>query len=235
MSVSTNQITNLVTLSDPRSPAAEAYRNLRTNIQFSSLDRELRAILLTSARPDEGKSETIANLAVTFAQAGNSVLLVDCDLRRPQLHNIFGVRQEPGLTNVVLEAGGLSSPKSGTARSGAFRFPFVETGVANLRLLPAGQQPPNPAEILGSNLMRELVEKLKEEADYVFFDAPPLLAVTDAAVLATKLDAVLLVLKAGKTRRDDAKEAKEQLEKVRANILGVVLNNVKGGPARYSY
>jgi non-specific protein-tyrosine kinase len=231
-SASSNQATRLVTLSDPRSPAAEAFRDLRTSIQFSSLDRQLRAILLTSARPDENKSETLANLAVSFAQAGNRVLMVDCDLRRPRLHAIFGARQEPGLTNVILEAGGLNPASKNRA---AASLPTQETGVPDLRLLSAGTQPPNPAEILGSNLMREIIEQLRNEADYIFFDAPPLLAVTDAALLSSRLDGVLLVLKANKTRRDDAREAKEHLEKVRANIIGVVLNDVKGGTNRFSY
>ncbi len=233
--INNTQLETLVTLADPQSPAAEAFRNLRTNIQFSSLDKQLRAILLTSARPDEGKSETVANLAITFAQAGNSVALVDCDLRRPRLHTIFGVSLEPGLTNVVLDAGGLTSVAAKNGAANSFKFPFVQTGVPNLKLLPAGPLPPNPAEIMGSNLMREIIERLRDEADYIFFDAPPLLAVTDAAVFSTKLDGVLLVLKANKTKRDDAKEAKEQLAKVRANVLGVVLNNVKEGATRYRY
>jgi non-specific protein-tyrosine kinase len=228
-------IEKLVTLADPRSPAAEAYKDLRTNIQFSGLDRQLRALLITSARPDEGKSETLANLAVSFAQAGNKVLMIDCDLRRPSLHILFGLEQEPGLSNVILEAGGLASSSKSGSGIGSIKFPIEETGVPNLRLLPAGLQAPNPAEILGSNLMREIIEQLRGEADYLFFDSPPLLAVTDAAVLSTRLDGVLLTLKANKTKRDDAKEAKEQLEKVRANIVGVVLNEVKSGANRYSY
>lgn len=225
----------MVTLADPRSPAAEAYKDLRTNIQFSGLDRQLRALLITSARPDEGKSETLANLAVSFAQAGNKVLMIDCDLRRPSLHILFGLEQEPGLSNVILEAGGFASSSKNGSGIGSIKFPILETGVPNLRLLPAGLQAPNPAEILGSNLMREIIEQLRGEADYLFFDSPPLLAVTDAAVLSTRLDGVLLTLKANKTKRDDAKEAKEQLEKVRANIVGVVLNEVKSGANRYSY
>ncbi|MEI7556167.1 CpsD/CapB family tyrosine-protein kinase [Candidatus Chlorohelix sp.] len=229
---SINGVEKLVTLADPRSPAAEAYKDLRTNIQFSGLDRQLRALLITSARPDEGKSETLANLAVSFAQTGNKVLMIDCDLRRPSLHILFGLEQEPGLSNVILEAGGLGSASKNSA---AIKFPIQETGVPNLRLLPAGLQAPNPAEILGSNLMREIIEQLRGEADYLFFDSPPLLAVTDAAVLSTRLDGVLLTLKANKTKRDDAKEAKEQLEKVRANIIGVALNEVKSGATRYSY
>lgn len=166
-------IEKLVTLADPRSPAAEAYKDLRTNIQFSGLDRQLRALLITSARPDEGKSETLANLAVSFAQAGNKVLMIDCDLRRPSLHILFGLEQEPGLSNVILEAGGFASSSKNGSGIGSIKFPILETGVPNLRLLPAGLQAPNPAEILGSNLMREIIEQLRGEADYLFFDSPP--------------------------------------------------------------
>ena len=221
----------MVMLADPHSPAAEAYRTLRTNIQFSSLDKPIRTLLVTSARPDEGKSLAVANLAVTFAQMGSTVALIDADLRRPALHNIFGVPNNEGLTGFILSA---TTPNNGrTAGSG--QVAFVDTGVPNLKLLPSGPLPPNSAEVLGSARMSELIARLKDEADYVLFDAPPVLALTDAAVLATKVDGSLLVLKAGKTSRDDAREAKEQLEKVRANLLGVVLSDVKQGSAKYRY
>ncbi len=222
----------LVMLSDPYSPAAEAYRTLRTNIQFSSLDNPVRTLLITSARPDEGKSSAVANLAVTFAQMGNTVALVDADLRRPALHTLFGVSNEQGLTSYILNAG---SAASGNNRTSAGPLPFARLNIPNLKLLTSGPLPPNSAEVLGSSLMSELIARLKDEADYVLFDAPPVLALTDAAVLAAKLDGALLVLKAGKTSRDDAREAKEQLEKVHANLLGVVLNEVKQGNAKYRY
>lgn len=219
----------LVMLSDPQSPAAEAYRTLRTNIQFSSLDKPVKTLLVTSARPDEGKSLAVANLAVTFAQMGNTVALVDADLRRPALHTIFGVPNNDGLTGFILSA---TTPNNGRM---AGQIPFVNTGVSNLRLLTSGSLPPNSAEVLGSVRMGELIARLKDEADYVLFDAPPVLALSDAAVLATKVDGTVLVLKAGKTSRDDAREAREQLEKVRANLLGVVLTDAKQGSARYRY
>lgn len=202
----------LVTYLYPRSPAAEAYRQLRTNIQFRSLDRPLRTLLVTSTGPDEGKSTTLANLAVTLAQAGSQVVLVDCDLRRSTLHKLFDTPQSPGLTNVLLEGG---------------EFPFQETGIEGLRLLPSGPLPPNPSELLGSQRMREAIERLKEHADYVLFDSPPVVAVTDAAVLATRMDGVLLVVRAGVTRRELARRAKAHLEQVNAPLIGVVLNGAK--------
>lgn len=204
----------LIALRDPSSPAAEAYRTLRTNIQFSSLDKPLHTLLVTSTAPDEGKSTTLANLAVTMAQAEQKVILVDCDLRRPSLHTLFDLPNERGLTSVILEQG--EAPLS-----------LQPTGVPGLSLLASGPLPPRPADLLGSRRMEALIERLRAEADIVLFDTPPVIAVTDAAVLATRLDGVLLVLQAGKTRRDRAREARRLLEKVKANIVGVVLNNAR--------
>jgi non-specific protein-tyrosine kinase len=228
---------SLVTLLDPRAPAAEAYRTLRTNIQFSSIEKPVRTLLLTSARPGEDKSVAAANLAVTFAQMGSRVILVDADLRRPALHTMFGLANETGLTSALLSAGS-AVPSNGKAKNSfpfADEIPLAQTHVPNLRLLSSGPLPPNPAEILGSSLMRDLIDYLRNEADYVLFDAPPVLAVTDAAVLAAKLDGTILVLKAGKTSRDAAREAKEQLEKVHANLLGTILNNARQSGSRYGY
>ncbi len=214
---------DLVTLAEPRSPAAEAYRTLRTNIQFASLDRPLRTLLVTSPAANEGKTTTLANLAVTFAQAGSRVLLVDCDLRRPTLHTLFGVDNAVGLTSLVLE----ETPFD--------RAPLLATGVDNLRLLPSGPLPPNPADFLGSARFERTIGALLTEADLLLFDAPPAIAVADAAVLARRVDGVLLVLEAGRTKRDHALKAKAQLEKVGANLLGVVLNGVKPDANIYAY
>lgn len=204
----------LITLRDPRSAAAEAYRTLRTNIQFSSLDRPVHTLLVTSTAPDEGKSITLANLAITIAQAEQRVILVDCDLRRPELHTLFGVPNERGLTSMILEQA-----------EGA--LPLQPTSVPGLSLLPSGPLPPRPADLLGSRRMEALIARLRQEADLVLFDTPPVGAVSDAAVLAPRMDGVLLVLKAGQTRRDRAREARRLLEKVKANIIGVVLNNAR--------
>jgi non-specific protein-tyrosine kinase len=213
--VSTNgtALPPLITLREPSSSAAEAYRTLRTNLLFSSLDRPLHTLLVTSTAPDEGKSTTVANLAVTMAQAEQSVLLVDCDLRRPSLHTLFGRPNEQGLTSSILDT---EAPPA-----------IQETGVPGLRLLTSGPLPPRPADLLGSKRMEALIARLRGAADIVLFDTPPVVAVTDAAVLAPRVDGVLLVLQAGHTRRDRAREARQRLEKVKAHIVGVVLNGAK--------
>jgi capsular exopolysaccharide synthesis family protein len=210
----------LIALRDPRSPAAEAYRALRTNIQFSSLDKPLRTILATSTSPDEGKSTTIANLAVTMAQSEQRVILVDCDLRRPSLHTLFGLSNDVGLTSMILQEGD--------------QIPVQPTEVPGLTVLTSGPLPPRPADILGSRRMEAVIAQLREHADFVLFDTPPVVAVTDAAVLATRVDGVLLVFRSGVTKRDRAREARRLLEKVNANIVGVVLTDVKGDDT-YAY
>lgn len=210
-----NRQESLVTISNPRSPISEAYRSLRTNLEFSSLDRPLKTMVVTSAGPEEGKSTTLANLAVTLAQAEKKVILVDCDLRRPSQHEIFEVGNSLGLTSMVVDEEAFKNP------------PLQETPVPNLKLLPSGPLPPNPSELLGSRRMEEIIATLRERADLVLFDAPPIIAVTDAAVLASKVDGVLLVIKAGTTKRDHAQRAKALLEKVNARLVGAVLNNVR--------
>ena len=204
---------NLITLSDPRSPAAEAYRTLRTNLYFSSLDRALETLVVTSAAPGDGKSTALSNLAVTMARGEKRTILVDADLRRPSLHTLFDVDNSQGLTTMAVDEDALAEP------------PLMATGVENLWLLPSGPLPPNPAEMLGSRRMEEVIAALKGRADIVLFDAPPVIAVTDAAVLGTKVDGVLLVVQAGKTRREHALRAKELLERVQVRIVGAVLNN----------
>jgi non-specific protein-tyrosine kinase len=202
---------SLITLTDPRSPISEAYRSLRTNLSFYSLDNPLRNLVVTSPAKAEGKSTTIANLAVTMAQSGRKTILVDCDLRRPSLHTLFDLRSEPGLTNIILDDDAA--------------LPLQETGVENLWLLASGPKPPNPADLLGSRKIDQLLIKLNEMADIVLFDAPPVIAVTDAAVLGAKADGVLLVINAGQTRRDHAERAKELLEKAKVRIIGATLTN----------
>jgi capsular exopolysaccharide synthesis family protein len=204
---------HLITLTDPRSPAAEAYRTLRTNLYFSSLDRTLETLLVTSAAPGEGKSTCLSNLAVAMAQGDKRTILVDADLRRPSLHTLFDVNDNPGLTTMLVQDSALAEP------------PLVATPVGNLWLLPSGPLPPNPAEILGSRRMEEVVTALQSRADIILFDAPPVIAVTDAAVLGTKVDGVLLVVRAGKTRREHALRARELLERVNVHLVGAVLND----------
>jgi capsular exopolysaccharide synthesis family protein len=204
----------LVTLSNPRSPISEAYRTLRTNLQFVSPDKPLRTLLITSPGAEEGKSTMLANLAVAMAQGEKQVVLVDCDLRRPNLHRLLGLAQKPGLTTMVVDEKAMSEP------------PLQETAVPGLRLLASGPLPPSPADLLGSQRMDRILELLKERADVVLLDAPPVVAVSDAAVLATKVDGVLLVVSAGQTKRDGVQAAKTRLEKVNANVIGAVLTNV---------
>jgi protein-tyrosine kinase len=213
----------LITISNPRSPIAEAYRALRTNLEFSNLDKSLRSLLVTSAGAEEGKSTTLANLAVTLAQSGKRVILVDADLRRPTQHQIFGLKNNAGLTDMVRDDAMLATP------------PLQETSVPNLQVLTSGQLPPNPAEVLGSKRMSEILTALSQNADIVLLDAPPLLAVTDAAVLSSRVDGVLLVVSAGKTKRENARKAQSQLEKINARVIGAVLNNVKADSNAQTY
>lgn len=204
---------DLITLTHSRSDAAEAYRTLRTNLMFSSVDNPLHTLLVTSTARSDGKSQLIANLAVTFAQSGNKTILVDSDLRRPSQHEIWGVSADRGLTTMMLEDAALASP------------PLVNTSVENLQLLPAGVLPPNPADALSSPRMNEIIGVLKARANYVLFDSPPVLAATDAALLGIKLDGVLLAVRAGHTRREDVLRARQALERVHARVLGAVLTN----------
>ena len=204
----------LVTIYSPRSPISEAYRTLRTNLQFVSLDKPLQSLLVTSAGPEEGKSTVLANLAVAIAQTEKRVILVDCDLRRPSLHKLFGLGHREGLTTMMVDDNAMNAP------------PLQETVVPGLLLLASGTLPPSPSDLLGSQRMDRVLAVLKEQADMVLLDAPPVLAVSDAAILATKADGVLLVVSAGQTRRESVQMAKTKLEKVNANLVGAVLTNV---------
>lgn len=221
MSTAASAQTHLVTLSDPRAPASEAYRTLRTSIQFASLDKPLRTILVTGVAAGEGKSTTLANLAVVMAQGGKRVCVVDCDLRRPTLHTVFGISAEPGLTTAILE--------------GSAADVRQKTSVDGLTVVACGQLPPNPSELLGSHRFEEVLAGLVKDADVVLLDAPPVVAVSDAAVLASKVDGVVLVVNAGKTKRDMARRARSLLEKANATILGVVLNNAPVEKSLYTY
>lgn len=207
-------MTALITLTNPRAAAAEAIRTLRTNLMFSSVGKPIHTLLISSPAAADDKSELIANLAVTFAQSGNKTILVDADLRRPSQHTLWGIPNERGLSNMMLEDALLANP------------PLVAVkDVAGLQVLPSGALPPSPADVLASQRMSEIIGLLKARADYVLFDAPPVLAATDAAVLGNKVDGVLLVVRAGKTRRDDANRARQALERVNVRVLGAALTN----------
>lgn len=205
--------TKLITLSDPRSAAAEAYRTLRTNLMFSAVERHLSTISVTSITDAEDKSVVLANLAVTFAQGGYKTIIVDADLRRPVQHTLWDIKSGSGLTTMMLDDAALANP------------PLVQTSVKDLWVLPAGQLPPNPADILGSQRMSDIIGLLKARANYVLFDVPPVLAATDAALLSAKLDGILLTVRAGHSRRDHTARAKQALERVHVRILGSVLTN----------
>jgi capsular exopolysaccharide synthesis family protein len=213
----------LITSAAPDDPTSEAYRVLRTNVTFVSAEqRALQAICITSAGPGEGKSTTAANLAITLAQQGSHTLLVDADLRRPHVHRAFNLVQEPGLTDVLIG--------NSTARE-AIR-PNVIKG---LDILPGGALPPNPSELLGSEAMHRLLDELRGQYDTVVFDTPPALAVTDATVLGTTADAVILVIRVGETDEAAAQRAFEAFRRVQARVAGAVLNGVEKTRDRYYY
>jgi len=210
---------DLITLNDARSSQAEAYRSLRTNLEFSSLDHPIHTLLVTSAAPDEGKSTTLANLGVISAQAGKRVVLLDCDLRRPRLHEFFELSNNVGVTTALLNA--------------EATLPLQATSVPNLRVMTSGPLPPNPADLLASARMKALLEQVAADADLVLLDAPPVITVTDAALLAAKVDGVLLVVSAGHTKRDHAQRAKDLLAKVNARLVGAVLTNAAVDASAY--
>ncbi|MFC0296520.1 CpsD/CapB family tyrosine-protein kinase [Geobacillus jurassicus] len=215
---------NLIAFDDPKSSISEQYRTIRTNIEFSFIDEPLRSLMVTSSAPLEGKSTTAANLAVVFAQQGKKVLLVDADLRKPTVDYTFRLNNYAGLTSVLTSASSLSSTLQGTA-------------VENLTVLTAGPIPPNPAELLSSRIMDRLLHELQEMYDLVLFDTPPVLAVTDAQILANKCDGTVLVVASGKTEIAAAAKAKELLEAANAKLVGVVLNQRKqrDGSGYYYY
>lgn len=212
----------LICLYDPQSPIAEAYRTLRTNIQYAGVNKEIKSLMVTSAGPEEGKTTTIANLAVAVAQTDKKVLLIDGDLRKPNIHRSFQVSNRVGLTNLLIRQAQLDYVIQ--------KMPGIE-----LYLLTSGPVPPNPAELLGSQRMKELLEELKAQYDMVLIDTPPLLAVTDAQLLASYVDGVLLVLGSGKVLRDHAKKAKALLDHVGANVVGAVLNKKQMDSESYYY
>jgi capsular exopolysaccharide synthesis family protein len=191
-------------------------------VQYSRIDSPLRTILVTSANPAEGKSTTVSNLAIAFAQAGKKVLVVDTDLRKPNLHAEFDLKRSPGITDVLFNKSELKAV-------------IQQTVVKNLDLLCCGTIPSNPSELLGSAAMKTFVDKSKEKYDMVFFDSPPLLAVTDSSILSTLVDGVIVVASAGQTRTDSFFRTIDSLEGIRANVLGVVLNNFDLSTAYSSY
>jgi len=215
---------NLITFNHAKSPVSESYRMLRTNLQYLNIDKEHKSIVVTSANKAEGKTTTLSNLAITMAQAGNKVLLVECDLRKPRIHKTFDVKNDLGITNIIVDNKQVEEVVN------------VIDKVPNLSVMQAGPIPPNPAEILESQAMKNLVEKLGKMYDIVLFDAPPVCSVTDAAILSRITDGVILVVSSGGTNIESTKLAKKLLDKVGANILGVVLTKADTSrTGAYSY
>jgi len=212
----------LIAHNQPKSPVSEQYRNVRTNIQFAAVDTELDSFLVTSANPAEGKTTTTANIAVVFAQQGKKVLLIDADMRKPAMHTLFRVDNILGLTSIL-------------SRQSRLRECVRQTEVDNLDFLPSGAVPPNPAELLGSTAMRDLLTEAKSEYDLVIIDTPPILAVTDAQVLANLVNGSVLVVRSGHTDKDTAIKAKALLENTTSKLLGVVLNGKEQKEHQYYY
>jgi polysaccharide biosynthesis transport protein len=204
----------VVVVTQPSSPAAESYRSLRTSLQFVRQEKQLKSLVVTSPGAGEGKTATLANLGVVFAQAGERVVLVSCDLRRPRIAEYFGLDEHVGLTSVLLG--------QRTLEEALLPVPDVD----RLSLLPSGPVPPNPAELLNSGKFREIFRRLQDQYDLVLIDSPPVLPVTDAAILSQHVDATLMLAAAGQTRRSDLHRAVEKLDQVGATILGIVLNKV---------
>jgi len=212
----------LITEHGPKSTTSESFRGIRTSILFSSADIDPQVLISTSAAPSEGKTLFGANLAVAMAQAGSRVLLVDCDMRRPRVHTLFKVPRDMGIANLLV----------GTV---TLEEAVIETPIKNLFLIPSGPVPPNPSEIIGSNKMISLIEVLRKDYDRIIFDTPPVSAVTDAAVLAPRVDGVILVIRSGVTPRQLVENALTKLRAVNAHIYGAVLNGVETSRESYYY
>ncbi|MCL6598844.1 MAG: CpsD/CapB family tyrosine-protein kinase [Alicyclobacillus macrosporangiidus] len=211
-----------ITITQPKSLISEAYRNIRTNIQFSTAVNDMRTVMFTSTLPEEGKTSTASNVAVVSAQAGKRVLLVDADLRKPQVHHRFQVSNLDGLSTVLI-------------RERRLEECIIESQVHNLYLLPSGPIPPNPSEMLSSRVFSALAQHCAQEYDVVIFDTPPVLSVTDALVVSQLADGVVFVVNARKTNRNLARQAVAALQQVNARILGVVLNRVQQRDRQYGY
>lgn len=213
----------LVVSSKPNSVVSEQFRTIRTNIQFSMLDESLKSIVITSAGPGSGKSIISANLAATFASEDKRVLLVDADLRKPTVHKTFRVRNNDGLTTLL------------TKREAQIQELVYRSHIEGLYILTSGIIPPNPAELLSSNRMNELMKMLEEEFDIVIYDMPPIIAVTDAQIMASKADGTIFVLPKGQASKDEVFKAKELLDMVNANVLGAIFNRVEKSTDNYYY
>lgn len=204
---------SLITLTDPTSAAAEAYRTLRINLEFASVDKPIKTLLVASTSPDDDKETVLGNLAVVLADGGQQIILVDADLRRPRLHTLFGLSNTQGFSDMFRDDALLETP------------PLQTIPNTTLSVLPSGTLPQIPSQILNSAKMKQVLETLKTMADLVLFNAPPLITVTDGALLASRVDGTLLTVKANVSKREHVQEAKSRLAKVNATLLGAVLSN----------
>ncbi len=218
----------LITKIDAKSPVSEVFRSLRTNIQYMSKSSSCQTILVTSTTQGEGKSWIVSNLAVTFAQTGKNVIIIDADMRRPRQNNIFGIDMFPGLSNYLA---GMSS--RGTDKNIAVKDCIQATEIDNLYALPAGNIPPNPSELLESTKTKELLNELKKIFDVVIFDGAPCLLVTDATIISRIVDSTILVASYKTTKIDELKDAKRRIEAIGGHVAGVVLNRTKLTKKKY--
>jgi capsular exopolysaccharide synthesis family protein len=215
---------NLITANNPKAAASEAFRELRTNLQYKSVDKDMKVILVTSPALGDGKTATTVNLAITLAQSGKRVLVIDADLRKPKVHNYFGIKNSEGLTNIL-------------ATDKELKKSMIQQkeGIDNLFIIPSGPIPPNPSEILSSDRMRQLIEKLRSDYDVIFIDTPPVGQVTDAAILTGITDGSIIVIASGQTRIEMAKRAKKAMVGINANIVGIVLTKIDNRSLYYNY
>lgn len=212
----------LIVHNEPKSPISEAYRGVRTNLQFANVDHSFKSIMVTSSTAGEGKTTTLCNVAATLADSGYKVIIIDCDLRKPRIHKFFGISNHAGITDILLK---------GTSYEDYLHNSFHK----NISIIPSGNIPTNPSELLNSTAMRKFIDRLKENYDYIFIDTPPVVPVTDAVIMSTYIDRVILVCASGSLEIDMAKKAKESLDRVGANILGVVLNKIPVNASKYQY
>ena len=212
----------IISYNDPKSVISEQYRAIRTNIEYSNVDQNTKTILVTSSDKNEGKTTTVSNLAVSFANLNKKVLLIDCDLRNASIHKMFRLNNIYGLTDIL-------------AKDRAVDKCIQETELKNLYVLTAGAIPPNPAEILSSDKMKNLIENLKNVYDYIFIDTPPIGLVTDAGALSSFIDGVVLVVKSESIEKKYLEETKKKLDAVDARILGAILNSYKSEQKDYNY
>ncbi len=212
----------LIVQKDPKSPISEMFRTLRTNIQFMNTNKNLKTLLITSTIPGEGKSFVASNLSVTFAQANKKVILIDCDMRKGTLHNIFSASPRPGLSN-FLSGIGSNGEESEKDLSKYIR----ETNVANLYLIPAGNIPPNPSELIASERMVNLLKELSELCDIIILDGTPSLIVTDSVILSRFVDSTILISAQNKTKMDELNKVKKAIDNVGGKIAGVVINRIE--------